>query len=106
MKRKRIDMNEDDLFKELMGDNTFLNASAGCAEAVLPNFGQGDYCDTFTLLDSDQGLPLVTPLDPLKPGELDLPLFWDEDSSDNWGHNVRYRRGARRKADTQEELTI
>ena len=89
--KRRIDMTEDDLLMELAGDNTFLNAPIGFAEAELPLFGQGHYEETFVPpLNDDFQLDLGQKLlDDLDPGELDLPLFFDEDSSQNWGLDVR-----------------
>lgn len=89
--RRRIDMTEDDLFKEQLGDNTFLDAQIGCAEVELPHFGQGDYKATFIPnYNDDDKIDLgLQVLDDLTPGELDPGLFYDEDSSENWGLYVR-----------------
>ena len=101
-KRRRIDMTEDDLYNELLGDNTFLNAQPGCKEAEMPLFGEGDY-KLEVEYNEDNKVELNPPsLDDLNPGEFGLPLFYDKekiilDVRDTAGRQAKTGRQAHKR---------
>ena len=91
--KRRIDMTADDLYKELMGDNTFQNAPAGFEQVGLPDFGKGHWNHTYVTTGSDHDkygrLGTQSSCDPMEPGELELDLFHDAESEENQPNKVR-----------------
>lgn len=90
-------MTADDLYNELMGDNTFLNAPGGFEEVGLPDFGKGDWSHTYVAPGSEHDrlrrLGTQGSCDPMEPGELELDLFHDAESEENQPKKVRAVRG-------------
>ena len=80
-KRRRIDMAEDDLYNELLGDNTFLDAQPGCKEAGMPLFGEGDYKLAVESKDNNNTDLGLSVLEDPNPGEFAFPLFYDEEKT-------------------------
>lgn len=91
--KRRIDMTADDLYNELMGDNTFLNARGGFEEVGLPDLGKGDWSHTYVATGSEYDrlgrLNTQGFCDAMDPGELELDLFHDAESEENQPKKVR-----------------